>query len=51
METIILIGMGVAAVGYIGYLVWRGINGKNICDCGNSGACKGAAACHRKERS
>lgn len=39
METVILIGAGAAALGYLAYVAWRGVSGKPACACG--GACPG----------
>lgn len=50
MDTMVLIGLGVAALGYVLYIVWRGISGKTVCDCG--GACRdknGSCQCGSKD--
>ncbi|MDR3592245.1 MAG: hypothetical protein P4N41_21510 [Negativicutes bacterium] len=43
METAILTGIGVAALGYVARTIWRGINGKEVCNCSSAGSC---ANCH-----
>lgn len=43
MDTIILAAIGISAVGYIGYLVWKNVTGKSTCNCGgdcSNTACK-----------
>lgn len=47
METVVLSGIGAVAFGYIAYLIWRGIKGKDICNCGGGGSCQGSSGnCH-----
>ncbi|MGI6093495.1 MAG: FeoB-associated Cys-rich membrane protein [Negativicutes bacterium] len=50
MENIIVSGIGVAAAGYIAYVIWRNTSGKGGCACGNSCSCKttekNAACCN-----
>ncbi|WP_169716671.1 hypothetical protein [Sporomusa acidovorans] len=49
METVVLGGIVAAALGYIVYLIWRGINGKDVCNCGSNGSCQvSAGSCHCK---
>lgn len=43
MENLVVSGIGLAAVGYAGYMVWLNINGKHTCNCG--GSCQGGANC------
>jgi len=47
METIVLIGIGAAALGYFAHTVWRGLSCKEVCNCASSGSCsKAAGGCH-----
>jgi hypothetical protein len=48
METVSLFGIGLAALGYVLYLVWRSINGKAACNCG--GSCQEGENCHCKSK-
>ncbi len=48
MDVVILTGVGAAALGYVAYVVWRGIAGKAACACGS--ACREAGgSCQRRE--
>lgn len=52
MDTVILTGAGAAALGYVVYVVWRGVSGKSACAC-DSGACResgGSCQCDPKGR-
>lgn len=43
MEKMILGLIGLAALGYMGYLFWRSVTGKNVCHCEDgSGSCGGS---------
>lgn len=42
MESIIIGAIGVAALGYLSYLIWQSISGKGTCSCGNTCNCKSA---------
>jgi hypothetical protein len=44
METLLLTGIGVAALGYVTHTVWRGLSGKEACNCADSGSCPTASA-------
>ncbi|MDD4601772.1 hypothetical protein SDC9_11486 [bioreactor metagenome] len=46
MEKLILIGIGVAALGYFAYIVWSSVNGKGKCNCGSGGSCPNAGKSH-----
>ncbi|MDT8899780.1 hypothetical protein [Anaeroselena agilis] len=35
METMVLTGVGAAALGYVVYVAWRGASGKSACACGS----------------
>lgn len=39
MEKMVIYGLGLAAVAYISYIVWRGVNGNNGCGCSAGGHC------------
>lgn len=47
METVILTGIGAAALGYVARTVWRILNGSTACNCsGGEGSCKsGCGSC------
>lgn len=42
MDTLVVFGIGAAALGYLAYVVWRGVNGKGGCGCSSGGSCKKA---------
>jgi len=51
MDAVILTGVGAAALGYVAYVVWRGVGGKAACACGS--ACReagGSCQCSSKSR-
>ncbi|BBB92598.1 MAG TPA: hypothetical protein PKA28_03780 [Methylomusa anaerophila] len=48
METVVLGGIGAAALGYMVYLVWRAINGKDVCNCGSNSCHESAESCRCK---
>lgn len=35
MDTILIIGIGAAALGYVVYVAWRHVSGKSACACGS----------------
>ncbi|VBB07672.1 Hypothetical protein LUCI_2937 [Lucifera butyrica] len=43
METVILALLGIAAFGYVARIIWRALNGKDTCQCGDS--CKSCNGC------
>ena len=45
MENLIVNGIGMAAIGYAGYLVWRSVNGKHGCSCGSGDSCPSGGSC------
>ncbi|MBP2634904.1 MAG: hypothetical protein H6Q72_811 [Firmicutes bacterium] len=51
MESLLVNGIGVAAIGYAGYLVWRNVNGKNGCSCGSGGSCPSGENCCSSKKS
>ncbi len=51
MESFILTGIGLAALGYIFYVIWRSVRGKNRCSCGSSGSCPTEGCCSPKPAS
>jgi hypothetical protein len=48
MDTVVLTGIGLAALGYVIYVVWRGVRGKSECNCGSSGSCPTGGCCNSK---
>lgn len=48
MEAMILAGIGLAALGYVFYVIWRSIRGKSECNCGCSGSCPAEGCCNPK---
>lgn len=51
VDTIVLTGIGAAALGYVVYVAWRGVSGKAACACGS--ACReatGSCQCGSKSR-
>ncbi|HMM19188.1 MAG TPA: hypothetical protein PKA10_00530 [Selenomonadales bacterium] len=44
MEKLILVAIGLLAVGYISRMVWSSIHGKSACSCGGACSDKGCAA-------
>lgn len=51
METLLVSLIGIAAIGYAGYMVWQSISGKPGCSCGNGGSCQtsGGSCCSTKK--
>ncbi|TWH46678.1 FeoB-associated Cys-rich membrane protein [Sporomusa sp. KB1] len=51
METLLVSLIGIAAIGYAGYMVWQSISGKHGCSCGNGGSCQtsGGSCCSTKK--
>ncbi|MEN6411609.1 MAG: hypothetical protein ABFC84_02460 [Veillonellales bacterium] len=47
MQTVIVGVIVVLALGYMAYLGWCRITGKDVCQCG-SGTCPGGEICHCK---
>lgn len=45
MEKLVLIGIGIAALGYVGYVIWKSVKGKPTCSCGD---CPTAGSCCSK---
>ena len=39
MENLVLSGIGLAAIGYLIHVAWKGAKGEEICHCSGSGAC------------
>lgn len=50
MEKLIVGAIGVAALGYICYVVWRNIAGKNACNCSNSDSCSKGSCCSKPDK-
>lgn len=48
MEKLVLTGIGIAALGYVFYVIWRSISGKNECNCSSSGSCSAEGCCNSK---
>lgn len=41
VDTIVLTGVGAAALGYVVYVAWRGVSGKAACACREAiGSCQ-----------
>ena len=47
MESLLVTGIGLAAVGYFAYLARQKLTGKAKCDCGCANSCP-AGGCHSK---
>jgi len=39
METLVLTGIGIAALGYLARMVYRGVRGETTCNCGGNSSC------------
>lgn len=48
MDTLVLSLIGLAALGYVFYVIWRSVSGKSECNCGSSGSCPTSGCCHSK---
>jgi hypothetical protein len=51
METLIVVLIGLVAAGYVGRRVWRGLAGKDSCNCGGAcsgGGCPASRECAKK---
>lgn len=48
VDIAVIVVVSVAALGVIGYFIYRKLKGKNIgCDCGN---CAGCSLCNKKKK-
>lgn len=47
MESLILTGIGLVAVGYVVYVILRSVRGKSECNCG-TGYCSAKGCCNPK---
>lgn len=50
METLLLIGVGLAATAYLANIIWKAAHGQGACNCESAGTCSGKCACSTKNK-
>jgi hypothetical protein len=48
MDSLLLTGTGLAALGYVFFVVWRSVRGESASNCGGSGSCSAGGCCNHK---